>query len=214
MAWPVTTVLNISNSGYYWQDTDQPNTFLHSLTTEDIKSGTIDPYLLAATTILHLLVSASRRLLSTEPESTLENLTRIAAKPGVQSILVLSKADGSIIRSSGLLADTHPGEAPMTGLREAHDANTSLEGTDGSKVDDNQTFSTTRGGTDRHKSAEEVSRMVFSFMSAAKDFTEGMDQGDEVRLLRMRTRKNEIVIVPGQYQNIFGRCLRRLPLPI
>lgn len=66
MAWPVTTVLNISSSGYYWQDTDQPNTFLHKLTTEDIKSGTIDPYILAATTVLHLLVSASRRLLLTE----------------------------------------------------------------------------------------------------------------------------------------------------
>lgn len=144
----------------------------------------------------------------------MDNLSRIAAKPGVQSVLVLSKADGSIIRNSGLLADTLPGEPPVTGLREAHDTNTFLKGTDGSKEDDDQKLGGTRGGTDQNKSAEEVSRMVFSFMSAAKDFTEGMDQGDEVRLLRMRTRKNEIVIVPGQYKSIFGRCLRRSPQPV
>ena len=66
MAWPVATVLNISNSGYYWQDRQQSNTIFYSLTSEDLKNGTIDPYLLAATTVLHLLVSASRRLLSTE----------------------------------------------------------------------------------------------------------------------------------------------------
>ena len=39
--------------------------------------------------------------------------------------------------------------------------------------------------------------MVFSFVTAAKAFAEGMDTADEVKLLRMRTRKNEIVIVPG-----------------
>lgn len=129
----------------------------------------------------------------------MDNLSRIAAKPGVQSVLVLSKVDGSIIRSSGLLADTLPGEPPVTGLREAHDINIFRKGTDGSKEDGDPKLSSTREGVDRGKSAEEVSRMVFSFMSAAKDFTEGMDQEDEVRLLRMRTRKNEIVIVPGRY---------------
>lgn len=39
--------------------------------------------------------------------------------------------------------------------------------------------------------------MVFTFVAGAKAFTEGMDKSDEVRLLRLRTRKNEIVIVPG-----------------
>ena len=40
--------------------------------------------------------------------------------------------------------------------------------------------------------------MVFSFVNAAKVFAEGMDTADEVKLLRMRTRKNEIVVVPGK----------------
>lgn len=45
--------------------------------------------------------------------------------------------------------------------------------------------------------AQDVARMVFAFVDGAKTFAEGMDSSDEVRLLRLRTRKNEIVIVPG-----------------
>ena len=46
-------------------------------------------------------------------------------------------------------------------------------------------------------SAEDIARMVFAFVVGANAFTEGMDKSDEVKLLRLRTRKSEIVIVPG-----------------
>jgi len=52
----------------------------------------------------------------------------------------------------------------------------------------------TKGNT-----AEEVARMAFAFIAASKAFSEGMDKSDEVKLLRLRTRKNEIVIVPGKF---------------
>ena len=124
-------------------------------------------------------------LLKLEGQSTatLENLSRLAAKPGVQSTLVLSKTDGSIIQSTGLLAKstTTPssldnasfGDAPADGGRH--------EGTN----------------HDTGKDAETVAKMVFSFMSAAQTFVEGISTSDEMRLLRLRTRKNEIVIAPG-----------------
>ena len=52
-------------------------------------------------------------------------------------------------------------------------------------------------GDEKGNSAEDIARMVFAFVAGAKIFTEGMDKSDEVKLLRLRTRKNEIVIVPG-----------------
>ena len=39
--------------------------------------------------------------------------------------------------------------------------------------------------------------MVFAFVAGAETFAQGMDKSDEVKLLRLRTRKNEIVIYPG-----------------
>lgn len=48
------------------------------------------------------------------------------------------------------------------------------------------------------KNIENVARMVFSFVSAAGALVEDMDSEDALKLLRLRTKKNEIVIVPGQ----------------
>ena len=130
-------------------------------------------------------------LIDTQPASTLDNLARLATKPGVQSTLILSKADGSIIRSSGLLAASSS-SVPGTGTTEA-DVRKSTEPSNG----DNE-YVGIANGNKKVKSVEEVARMVFSFVSAARDFADGMDDGDEVKLLRLRSRKNEIVVVPGQ----------------
>ncbi|KAL8829662.1 MAG: hypothetical protein Q9191_001891 [Dirinaria sp. TL-2023a] len=118
----------------------------------------------------------------TTGETTLEVLSRLAAKPGVQSTLVLSKNDGSIIRSTGLLAQST--NAPSSPATESFG---NVSATDGGP----------NGlGSDADKDAEKVARMVFSFMSSAQSFAEGMNASDEMRLLRLRTRRNEIVIVP------------------
>lgn len=125
----------------------------------------------------------------------MENLSRLASKPGVQSTLILSQSDGSIIRSTGLLAATSSSSVQdlsvgngtiHNGPTEPVDAISSRTDYPGSIEDDKE-----------GNSAEEIAREVFAFMAGAKAFTEGMDKSDEVKLLRLRTRKNEIVIVPG-----------------
>lgn len=50
------------------------------------------------------------------------------------------------------------------------------------------------------QSAEDVASMVWSFLSAAGALVDGLDKDDEVKLLRLRTKKNELVIVPGMYR--------------
>ena len=113
----------------------------------------------------------------------------MAAKPGVQSTLILSKTDGTVIQSTGLLAASESEEAIAP---QSPSGKTKLEGSENADV---------RGdGPDQPKrsnTAEDVARMVFAFVTAAKEFSDGMYTTDEVKLLRMRTRKNEIVIVPG-----------------
>ncbi|KAL8843674.1 MAG: hypothetical protein Q9176_001882 [Flavoplaca citrina] len=129
-----------------------------------------------------------------KPTSTLENLARLAAKPGVQSTLVLSASDGSIIKSTGLLAETALSSSPDTSLAR-EDSN-----------QDDKSLSTSlpsnsinryEGVEGRTKSAEHVAKMVFNFVAAAKDFVEGIEKGDDAKLLRLRTRKQEIVIFPA-----------------
>lgn len=47
-------------------------------------------------------------------------------------------------------------------------------------------------------SAEDVASMVWAFMGAAGGLVEELDKEDEVKLLRLRTKKNELVIVPSE----------------
>ena len=63
-----TTHLNLS-SIYRWHEVENEKSLVYSLSPEAIQNGTIDPFILAATTLLHLLISASRRLLNTNISS-------------------------------------------------------------------------------------------------------------------------------------------------
>ncbi|KAL8839648.1 MAG: hypothetical protein Q9170_001654 [Blastenia crenularia] len=137
-------------------------------------------------------------MVQSTPTSTLENLSRLASKPGVKSTLVLSKSDGSIIRSTGLLADSANAAASDASIIEdalGQGSNASPTAT----LDTGNSLEEHRDGQEHTKTAEDVARMVFAFLSAANGFADGMEKGDDAKLLRMRTRKNEIVIVPGQY---------------
>ncbi|KAL8647983.1 MAG: hypothetical protein Q9226_006202 [Calogaya cf. arnoldii] len=245
---------------YRWHELETEGSFIYSLSPKQTQNGTIDPYILAATTLLHLLVSVSRRLLNTDisafeyfllsiciiaatieegafllllvygkdntspffktfkgflamvqsaPTSTLENLARLAAKPGVRSTLVLSSSDGSIIKSTGLLADSAISSSPKPSLVGS--------GSDQDGKSSSITLVTSssdniyEGGEGRTKSAQHVAEMVFNFVAAAQDFAEGMERGDDAKLLRMRTRKQEIVIVPASTRQAIISLLGALP---
>ncbi|KAL8773486.1 MAG: hypothetical protein Q9209_001590 [Squamulea sp. 1 TL-2023] len=149
-------------------------------------------------------------MVQSDPTSTLENLARLAAKPGVQSTLVLSKVDGSIIKSTGLLADpTIPSSSDPSAVGNGPNQDIkSFSPSIPSNSNSREGYEGHEGLTD---SAQHVAKMVFKFVAAAKEFAEGMEEGDDARLLRMRTRKHEIVIVPGQaYQRNTDSPLDRL----
>ena len=48
-------------------------------------------------------------------------------------------------------------------------------------------------------SAEDVASAVWKFLGAAGSLVDELDKEDDVRLLRLRTKKNELVIVPGAF---------------
>ncbi|KAL8784120.1 MAG: hypothetical protein Q9213_004179 [Squamulea squamosa] len=136
-------------------------------------------------------------MVQSAPTSTLENLARLAAKPGVQSTLVLSKSDGSIIKSTGLLADSAvPSSSDSSAVGNGpHEDIKSFSTSIPSNSNSREGYEGDGGLT---KNAQHVAKMVFEYVAAAKEFAEGMEKGDDARLLRMRTRKREIVIVPGR----------------
>lgn len=114
----------------------------------------------------------------TPSEETSALLARLATRPGVQSTLILSRESGSIVRSTGLLTADEQDQtstAPQT--------NGTVDGETAQKR-----------GT---RNAEEVAKLVWNYVQACSELVDGMNgQGDEVKLTRLRTKKNELVIVP------------------
>ena len=114
--------------------------------------------------------------------------------------MILSKSDGSIIQSSGLIRDSSgfPASSPPPASEPPDDISKGSAYNRSRALDPSQEGSETADKSRQGNTAEDIAKMVFSFVMAARDFAEGMDTADEVKLLRMRTRKNEIVIVPGK----------------
>ena len=123
----------------------------------------------------------------------MENLSRLAAKSGIQSTLVLSRTDGSIIKATGtLVADVQD-----------RDSNDPTKESDAPRPHTGDTREIPDGpfggksGTDP-TGAEELAKAVFAFIEGAEGLGASIDHDDDVKLLRMRTRKYEIVVVPGE----------------
>ena len=116
-------------------------------------------------------------------EETQALLARLSQRPGVQSTLILSRDTGSIVRSSGLVTAEEIGEdgaAPTNGTTYV---NGSAEG------------EVKKKGTRR---AEEVAALVWNFVKSAGSMVAELNgENDEAKLVRLRTKKNEVVIVPG-----------------
>ena len=122
----------------------------------------------------------------TSPSQETQNLlARLSQRPGVQSTHILSRDTGAIVSSSGLITPDEIGEdgtAPTSG--------TYVNGADGEVK---------KKGT---RNAEDVARVVYSFVKSAGAIIEELNgENDEAKLLRIRTKKNELVVVPG----MFGR---------
>ena len=97
---------------------------------------------------------------------------------------MLSRDTGAIVRTSGLISNS---------------ASTNPNSTQASSSED--TTEVLSNGAGRRAagihSAEDVARLVYNFVGAAGSMIQELDEGDEAKLLRVRTKTNELVIVPG-----------------
>ncbi|CAI7668426.1 unnamed protein product [Penicillium manginii] len=166
------------------------------------------------------------------PQHVTALLSHLTSRPGVQSTLILSRKDGSIIQSTGLLA---PLESGTNTPRSAPIAPPTTEPpTDSSPSSPAQPSPSTY----QPSQAETLAAHIFNFVSSASALgisfsrptgkaderatptLEGApnvyangtstpredgdpdsadrEEEDEVKLLRMRTRKHEIVVVPDR----------------
>ncbi|KAI0143777.1 hypothetical protein GGR57DRAFT_507752 [Xylariaceae sp. FL1272] len=131
---------------------------------------------------------AERGLSSVNLESMEESLHRLSKKPGVKAWLMLDRSNGTLLKTSGQIAAIRPPKSTPTTTQQPQQAQptpgASFSSDAGAEID-NET-----------QAAQQLARMVYSFVAASGSFVDEIDTEDELKLLRLRTRKQEFVIVP------------------
>lgn len=125
---------------------------------------------------------AHHRVIMQQPSPSGETahlLARLSNRPGVQGTLILSRDTGAIVRSSGFATDEDEAETENIQL--------AVNGAVNGEVKERGT-----------RKEDEVARLVWKFHQSVGEMVEELNgNNDEAKLLRIRTKKNELVIVPG-----------------
>ncbi|KAK5663190.1 hypothetical protein OQA88_6607 [Cercophora sp. LCS_1] len=130
-----------------------------------------------------------------------ETLGRLSKKPGVTATIVLDRASGAILKTSGQVSSTRKARSLSSALPSQ---------TTGSFSSDAGT-----GTSSQDQGVEELGSMVWNFVATAGSLVQELDTEvntteaphrgkgqqltraqDELKLLRLRTKKQELVIVP------------------
>ncbi|KAI1163509.1 hypothetical protein F5B18DRAFT_619800 [Nemania serpens] len=133
---------------------------------------------------------AEKGLSSANIDSMEEALHRLSKKPGVKAWLMIDRSDGAVLKTNGQIAAVRPAKASSnannTGLPPSLPTPTS-----GSFSADVHT------NTDNEfLAAQELASMVWRFITSAGSLVDEIDSEDELKLLRLRTKNQEFVIVP------------------
>ncbi|KAK3367021.1 hypothetical protein B0T24DRAFT_682184 [Lasiosphaeria ovina] len=116
------------------------------------------------------------------PDALEETLGRLSKKTGVKATIVLDRASGAILKTSGQLSSVRKAKAPGSSLPNP---------TVGSFAGES-----TASPSSQDQSAEELAALVWNFVGTAGSLVQELDTEDELKLLRLRTKKQELVIVP------------------
>jgi dynein light chain roadblock-type len=112
-----------------------------------------------------------------------ESLHRLSKKPGVKAWIMLDRSNGTVLKTNGQISSIRP--ARMTNNQNA-------------PISTGGSFSTdvNAQSNDETQAAQELASLVWGFLSTAGSLVDEIDPEDELKLLRLRTRKQELVIVP------------------
>ncbi|KAK6189447.1 rRNA processing protein [Pestalotiopsis sp. IQ-011] len=131
---------------------------------------------------------ADNTLSSNGTDSVDEALHRLSRKPGVKGWLMLDRSNGAILKTSGQISSIRPAKSSNTETTLPTPTGGSFSGDVSNPADaDNDTET---------KAAQELGSMIWAFLSTAGSLVQEIDTEDELKLLRLRTKKQELVIVP------------------
>ncbi|TDZ21322.1 Dynein light chain roadblock-type 1 [Colletotrichum orbiculare MAFF 240422] len=126
------------------------------------------------------------------PDALDETLNRLSKKPGVKAVVILDRATGAILRTTGQLsfnAAALPSSGSFSGegaaAQQQPPQQQQLQQQSNGEINDQQP-----------QGLEDFAAKVWNWVNASGTLVMDLDTEDELKLLRLRTKKQELVIVP------------------
>ncbi|KAB5562988.1 hypothetical protein GE09DRAFT_1172128 [Coniochaeta sp. 2T2.1] len=116
-----------------------------------------------------------------------ETLGRLNKKSGVKATIVLDRTTGAILKTSGQVSTIRTTKNPAASSSSTLPSSNQTAGTFAS--DSNPQGS-------ESQAVEELAALVWNFVKNAGDLIHDLDTEDELKLLRLRSKRQELVIVP------------------
>ncbi|KAK7756601.1 hypothetical protein SLS62_001438 [Diatrype stigma] len=162
---------------------------------------------------------ADKSLPSANAESIEEALRRLSKKPGVKAWLMLDRSTGAVLKTNGRIASVRPARGGNSSSSSSsnnnnndgnggsnNNNNTNNNGNGNGNGNDSNNGGTTPfpsdanagggGANTETQAAQELAAMIWSFLGTAGGLVGEVDADDELKLLRLRTKKQEFVVVP------------------
>ncbi|KAL0937700.1 uncharacterized protein CTRU02_207431 [Colletotrichum truncatum] len=117
------------------------------------------------------------------PDALDETLNRLSKKPGVKAVVILDRVTGAILRTTGQLS-FNASALPSSGSFSGEGAAAQQQQQNG------------EGGSEQPQGLEDFAAKVWNWVNASGTLVLDLDTEDELKLLRLRTKKQELVIVP------------------
>ncbi|RYP47880.1 hypothetical protein DL768_006141 [Monosporascus sp. mg162] len=166
--------------------------------------------------------SASSANANANAESIEEALHRLSKKPGVKAWLMLDRSTGAVLKTNGHIASVRPARSTTINNGNNSSNNNSTNNNDNNNSSSTTTIAavtatsaavatagttTAAGGSSfstdvnansnsEAQAAQELAALVWGFLGSAGSLVDEVDAEDELKLLRLRTKKQEVVIVP------------------
>ncbi|KAF4780021.1 hypothetical protein HER10_EVM0008669 [Colletotrichum scovillei] len=116
------------------------------------------------------------------PDTLDETLKRLSNKPGVKATVILDRVTGAILRTSGQLSSFNAATLQTSG--------------GGSFSGEGAAAQQQQNGEEQPQGLEDFAAKVWNWVNASGTLVLDLDTEDELKLLRLRTKKQELVIVP------------------
>ncbi|KAH7037443.1 uncharacterized protein B0I36DRAFT_359138 [Microdochium trichocladiopsis] len=133
---------------------------------------------------------ADKSLPTSNSDSIDEALHRLSRKPGVKAWLMLDRTTGAVLKTNGHISSIRPARK-TTGSQNSSANPLQIPSSGSFSADVVPSESESEA-----QAAQELASLVWNFITSAGALVDDMDSDDELKLLRLRMKKQELVIVP------------------